>query len=108
MQACCKLFRDGVPSECCVGRVERLEALADVLSALMPLVGGVPNAAWLTAKLYAPHAAKILSELDATGQAATDAAVRLLCCCGAYASNVSCDYKQSLAYGLQLLHVRRT
>ena len=67
------------------GKVGKLSTLAEVLSTLLPVVGDVPDAKWATAKLYAPHAMKVLSELQKMGTEPTDAVARLLYCCGEYA-----------------------
>ena len=66
------------------------------LSTLMPEVGETPDANWDTAKLYAPHVAKVLAEVQTAGAESTAAAARLLGCSAAYAAYVECDYKQAL------------
>ena len=76
-----------------------LETLADVLSSLMPRVGVVPGDEWKTAKLYAPHVAKVLVELHASGQQQSAATVHLLLCSVQYADVVLLDYQQELWYG---------
>ena len=88
-----------------VGASARLETLADVLSTLMPLVGNVPGDDWKAAKLYAPHAAKVLAELHAAGHKPTSAAARLLRCSASYSMEVLLDPQQTLRYGRRLLEV---
>ena len=87
------------------GASTRLNTRADVLSTLMPLVGRVPGDDWKAAKLYAPHAARVLAELSAAGQAPTVATARLLHCCAQYASEVLLDYQHVLGYSQRLLQL---
>ena len=68
MQDCCKMYRDRAACAEDAGKSARLEVLADVLCTLMPLVGKVPGNEWQVAKLYAPHVAKLLGELQAAGR----------------------------------------
>ena len=88
-----------------VGAAARLEALAEVLSVLMPLVERVPGDDWKAAKLYAPHVAKVLVELHSAGHKPTVAAARLLRCSADYASKVSLDPQQALRYDQRLLEM---
>ena len=87
------------------GASARLETLADVLSTLMPLVRRVPGDDWKAAKLYAPHAAKVLAELHGTGHKPTSGAARLLRCGAFYSLKVLLDPQQFLRYEQRLLEV---
>ena len=108
VQECCKMFCDGATGIAPVGAPVRLKNLADVLSTLMPLVGRVPDDNWKAAKLYAPHAAKVLAELQAVCQEPTAASAWLLACSAHYSSEVLLDYQQALGFNQQLLEVRKS
>ena len=93
VQACCKLFHDGATAVVRLGPSARLETLAEVLSTLMPWVGPVPDEDWEAAKLYAPHVAKVLAELQTVRKEPTAASAWLLACCAGYAAEVLLDHQ---------------
>ena len=78
------------------GRAARLATLAKVLRPLMPWVGEVPDAEWATAKLYAPHVAAVLAQLQVSGAEPSEAVASLLGRSARYAANVLCDFQQAL------------
>ena len=102
------MFRDGATGVAPVGAPVRLKNLADVLSTLMPLVGPVPDDDWKAAKLYAPHAAKVLAKLQAVRQEPTAAYARLLACSARYSAELLLDYQQALGFYQQLLKVLKS
>ena len=57
----------------------------------------MPEANWTAAKLYAPHVAAVLSQLQALDpEPPTAAAAQLLVRSAAYAEHVLCDFRQAL------------
>ena len=63
----------------------------------------MPDCTWAKAKLYAPHVAAVLDQLQASGAEPTEAATWLLARSSIYAEYVLCDYQQVLRYALRVV-----
>ena len=108
VQACCREYK-GWSAEAGLGSSEKiLQKLAQVLASQMPWVSATPDDRWQRARLYAPHVAKVLSGLRASGVEPSTVEAQLLNCIGQYSKEIVRNYPEALQYQQQALKTYQT
>ena len=101
VQAACREYDDWSAEAGLGSREAILSQLAQELAHQMPWVTATPDERWQSAKLYAPHVAKILSRLGSPDAQPSAVVARLLGCMGQYSKEVVLNYPEALEYQKQ-------
>ena len=92
VQAACREYDSWSTESGLASREAILSQLAQELARQMPWVTATPDGRWQSAKLYAPHVAKVVSRFGSPDAQPSAVVARLLGCMGQYSKEIVLNY----------------